>query len=136
MLMCVLIAGAEKIKINYKADQMPYTFKFKKFEVKDGVSKLYGEVTQKGRFSYSISFSDITLTPAGMEPVEGKLVVWNDETRFSPGPRVIHNDESDSFVIEFPTTSIGKAQKFDLRLGTIENKEKTEIYFKDIPNRK
>lgn len=130
---CALFAYAQKINLNYKAEQMPYKFTITKFEVKNGWTRLYGKVTQKGRFSYSIDFDGATLVTENNETVKGTLKKWNNESKFSQGPKVIHNDEPDYFEIVFPGTSILNCSKFDLNLGTIQNREKTEIIFKDIP---
>ncbi len=137
LALVVITANGQKVKINYKGDIHPYKFKIEKAEVKDGNTIFYFKVQQKERFSYNILFDECLLsTNNSSSEIKGTLSTWNDDKRVNDFPKPISDQKEEVFTISFPGTDIIGASQFDIRIGTIQNKNKTPIIFEGIKIKK
>lgn len=131
-LCCCLIVSAKGIKINIKTEIKPYIIKIEKVENLDGKTLVYGTIKQQNRFSYSIEFGDCAvITPSNIDGIQGNLVGWNDDKKVPFTMKPISDQKEESFVLAFPEGTIPETGNFSLRIGTAQNKDKTELV---IPN--
>lgn len=132
----VMTVYGQKVKINYKTELHPYKFTIEKAEVKGGNTTFYIKVKQKERFSYSILFDECLLTTNNSSDIKGSLATWNEDKRVNDFPKVINDQDEDKFTLTFPGQDILKAKQFTLRIGTIQNKNKTPIVLENIKPKK
>ncbi|MDE6266537.1 MAG: hypothetical protein K2M07_04200 [Muribaculaceae bacterium] len=124
-------------KVNIKREFKPYSVKVEKVKYVDNEVLVFCIIKQYPRFSYSISFTDCFLaTEIGAEKVQGKLVEWNDNKKISSMDKTISDRNDEHFVLEFPMTSIPLSGKFELKIGNILDKHRTEFILKDLEIKK
>lgn len=137
LALVVITASGQKVKIKYKTELHPYKFKIEKAEVKDGNTIFYFKVQQKERFSYNISFDECILsTNNSSSEIRGALNTWNEDKRVNDFPKPISDQKEEAFTISFPGKDILGASQFTIKLGTIQNKNKTPIIFDNVKIKK
>ena len=133
LALVVVTASGQKVKIKYKTELHPYKFQIEKAEVKNGHTIFHIKVKQKERFSYNILFDECLLSLNNLSTeIKGNLSTWNDDKRVNGFPKPISDQKEESFTISFPGSDILGATQFTIRLGTIQNKNKTPIIFDSV----
>lgn len=137
-LLCIcFVLQAKSIKINYKNQVRPFTIKIEKIDITDSGAVVYAAVKQQQNFSYGISFSDYYIkTPLNSEPVKGTLQTWNNEKKVWSESKPMSDNKEEKFTLFFPIQNLSDAESFDIKIGNIEDRKKTELFFKDIPIKK
>ena len=129
---CSLSLSAKGVKINVKTEIKPYTIKIEKVETVNGKTLVYGEILQQKRFSYSVEFGDCAvITSSNPNGVQGNLVGWNEDKKIPFTMKTINDKKEEKFILSFPEGTIPQAGSFSLKIGTAQNKDKTELI---IPN--
>lgn len=127
-----LFVSAKGFKINVKTEIKPYTIKIEKVENIDGKTLVYGKIKQQNRFSYSVEFRDCAIiTSSNTVGVQGSLVGWNNDKKIPFTMKTISDQKEESFILAFPEGTIPETGNFNLKIGTAQNKNKTELI---IPN--
>lgn len=127
-----LSLSAKVFKINVKTEIRPYTIKIEKVGTFSGKVLVFGKIKQRERFSYSVEFGDCAIiTSSNTDGVQGELVEWNEDKKIPFTMKPISDKKEETFVLSFPDGSIPLTGKFDLKIGTAQNKNRTELI---IPN--
>ncbi len=138
IMLCIMLAvQAKPMKVNYKFDQKPFSFKIEKVDVVDGKTVVYIQVKQFSRFSYNISFEDCVLyTAKDPEGVKGELTGWNEDKKIPSAVKPISDEEFEKFQLTFPSASLAKGATFKIKIGNIQDREQTEIVAENVSIRK
>ncbi len=137
LALIVITANGQKVKIKRKIEMHPYKFNIEKAEVKDGNTIIYFKVQQKERFSYNILFDECIMNTDNLSSeIRGSLNTWNDDNRVNELPKSISDQKEESFTVRFPGKEILDASQLTIKLGTIQNKNKTPIIFENIKIKK
>lgn len=128
---CCLILQAKPIKTNKTVEVKSMTVKIENAKIFDNAFFIYGTIKQQNKFSYSVSFEDCRLiTEDNPKGTPGKLIKWNDQ-KVTTDIKQISDKKADKFIIAFPIESIPENGSFDIKLGVIQDKNKTDII---VPN--
>lgn len=137
MMLSSMLAFSQNIKINYKGEIKPYTFKIEKAEVKNDDTVFTIKVKQQERFSYNISFQDCWLSFGNSsDEIKGSLKSWNDNKKIGSFPKPISDQKDEIFTLSFPGTDILYADEFNIKIGNIQDRLKTELIFNNIKLKK
>lgn len=138
LFICVAcLLSAKSFKINQKTDVKPFSIKIEKMEVLPNETVFHIKVKQQNNFSYSIDFEDCYVkTSADSEPIKGELKTWNDDKKIYRTVKTISNEDDEKLTLSFPTIDIPHTQPFTLKIGDIQNRDKTEIIIKDLKTKK
>lgn len=137
LLCCAILAGAYDYKVNRDIKIKTYDVKIEKIEVKNGETVVYGKVKQKRNFSYNISFEDCYLTLDNYDyKTAGTLRSWNDEKKGLKNPKPVSDQRFEKFTLSFPGTACADARTITIKVGNIQDRQKTEIIFRDVILRK
>lgn len=132
-LCTAILLGAKGIKLNTKAEIKPYSITIEKVETSNGRTNVYGKIKQQKRFSYSIDFADCSvITSVNPDGIKGQLTGWNDDKKIPFSIKPISDKKEEAFVLSFPEDAIPQTGLFDLKIGTEQNKDKTEIIVTDL----
>lgn len=132
-LFCAIFADAQSFKVNRDTRLKSYEVKIEKIEVGNGETVVYGKVKQKRNFSYNISFDDCYILLDNTEDkVEGVLRSWNDEKRGLKNPKPVSDQNFEKFSIVFPGIACADAGIITIKVGNIQDRQKTEIIFHDV----
>lgn len=133
LLVCnSLVVYGKSFNINFKMEIKPYTIKIEKVENVDGKTLVYGKIKQQKRFSYSVEFGDCAvITNANTDGIHGDLIKWNNDKKIPFTIKPISDMMEESFVLSFPEGTIPQTGNFNLKIGTAQNRDKTELV---IPN--
>lgn len=124
---------AKSLKINYKTQVSPISIVIEKAEFRDNQTNISVKVKQKRNFSYNISLSDIYIvTSNNTDPIKGKLSSWNDVKNPTPDNKPVRDDSEEKFILSFPGDIFKDVASFDIKIGTILDREKRELIFHDI----
>lgn len=125
--------SAKEVKINSKAEIKSFKITIEKAELVYKQVLIYGIIKQKPRFSYSVAFDSCGIrNPYTPDTIPGKLVLWNGNRKISSTIKLISNDDSDSFILAFPEGVLPETGLFDLRIGTIQDRDKTQLIIPDL----
>lgn len=130
--------NAKGIKIDCKTVIKPYTIKIEKTETIGDQQYVYGKIKQQERFSYSISFEDcyVTSDNNSTSVTQGELIKWNDDKKVGNKIKTISDEEDEEFILAFPAGTIPDSGKFNLKLGNIQDRQKTDIVIYDLELKK
>lgn len=132
-----ILLQAQNLKLNYKAEIRPFSFKIEKVKIIDDQAVFFIKVKQHKNFSYSISFEDCYIsTASNPEKIKGKLSTWNDDKKIYRNEKTISDEDDEKFTLTFPVPNIINEPKFDIKIGNILDRDKREIIFKDIKTKK
>ena len=132
-----LFLSAKGFKINIKTEIKPYTIKIEKVEDLNGKTLVYGKIKQRERFSYSVEFGDCAIiTSPNVNGTQGNLVEWNDDKKIPFTLKPISDQKEESFVLAFPEGSIPQVGTFNLKIGTVQNKNRTELVISNLTLKK
>lgn len=134
-LLCVWLMMFAKGDIKFKVKEIinPYTIKIEKIGNDGKNILLYGSIKQKSPFSYSVDFSDCALIyDDGTESISGTLFKWNEDLKIPFLTKPISDKKEDNFIIAFPPDSFENDRYFSLKLGTVQNKNRTELIIKNL----
>ena len=126
---------AKSHKINHKSNVSSISFKIEKAEYKDEHTTIIVKVKQKQNFSYNISLTDIYILPSNhyVDTIRGKLINWNNHKNPNPSNIPVSDENEELLILSFPGDVITDNPAFDLKIGNIMDRKKTELLFKDIP---
>ena len=128
-----LLLSAKGFKINVKTEIKPYTIKIEKVENANGKTLVYGEILQQKRFSYSVEFGDCAIiTSSNTDGIRGELIGWNDDKKIPFTMKTISDKKEESFILAFPEGSIPETGNFSLKIGTAQNRDRTELIISDL----
>lgn len=129
ILFCTsIMANAQEYKINLKERLRPYEIKIEKVKVQVTETVIFLKIKQQERFSYSISFADCAVfTPSNPTGVKGKLNSWNEDKKIHQDIKTINDEDWEEFTLSFPTHEFISAPYFDLKIGTVQDRKKTEL---------
>lgn len=128
-----LLMQAKDYKIDRKERVQPYELKIEKFQVKGPNALLYVKIKQQKRFSYNVSFDNCYITlPGQADSIKGTLTKWNDEKKIYRNEKPVSDEGWEEAVISFPVSGIFEAPSFDLMLGNILDRKRTELRFKSL----
>lgn len=128
-----LLLMAKGVKINVKEEIKPYTIKVEKVEFDKGKALIFCKIKQQQRFSYSIEFADCAvITSSNPSGIKGELVHWNDDKKIPFTCKPISDAKNESFVLSFPEESIPMTGIFDLKIGTVLNKDKKDLIIRNL----
>ena len=128
-----ILLSAKGFKINIKTVIKPYSIKIEKVENLGGKTLVYGEIKQQERFSYSVEFADCAvITSSNANGIAGELIEWNNNKKIPFTMKPISDKKEESFVLAFPEGSIPETGKFDLKIGTTQNKNRTELIIQNL----
>lgn len=125
--------SAKGFKINVKTEIKPYTIKIEKVENADGKMLVYCKIKQQARFSYSVEFGDCAvITGSNTNGVQGSLYGWNDDKKIPFTIKPISDQKEESFVLAFPEGTIPQTGNFNLKIGTAQNRNRTELIIQNL----
>lgn len=137
LMCCMLSASALRLKINCKDEIRPIKYKIERAEIKDGETTISIKLLQRKNFSYNVAFDDcyIIVGHSG-EPVQGKLTSWKEDRKPPIHPQYISDEDEVELKLTFPGTELSTASDFTLKIGTIQDRNKTELLVTDIKIKK
>lgn len=121
-----LFLSAKDYNIKYKSFFKPFNIKIEKIEIQPSAVIVFGKIKQMNRFSYSIDFENCYILNNG-EKIYGQLIEWNNNPVQNKTMYPISDEREESFILSFPGECIPQEGTFDLKLGTIQNKDKSDL---------
>lgn len=135
--LCCLCIQAKDLKINRKAHIKSISINIEKVEKTDYGTIVHVKVKQQENFSYGISFSDVYISKSNQtNPTRGTLNSWNGNSKIEYDTKNVSDQNFDKFTLTFPGFFISEGDVFDIKLGNLLDRNKTDLILKDIQIKK
>lgn len=131
-----LTLSAKELKLDEKCQVLSIEVKLEKIEDLGENVIISGKIKQRKNFSYSVSFKDCKIETSEGKTIPGKLIKWNDNEKIKSYDKTVSDDDSEKFVISFPSFNLGIIPDCTLTIGNVLDRKNTPIIFQNIKLKK
>ncbi|MDE6483907.1 MAG: hypothetical protein K2L14_00735 [Duncaniella sp.] len=137
LIFCSYAMQAKNLKVNRKEEIKSIKLNIENVEPTQSGSIVYVSLIQKKNFSYNISFSDIYLSiPNESIKIKGKVFEWDNDRKAVSDTKSISDKEKSSMSIWFPDITLSKDDTFDIKIGDLLDRNRTELIVTDVKAKK